>query len=186
MRHYVLTLLDHEYQNIEVLPARYSLDGDRFVAWALIIFGIVFGAESIFVAFRSAADGTLADNVLGTKHVVFGPMGALFLVWGVNQFFIKGELVIDRLSVSCKYKRLFGKCEWSESLSDNRIRKKVTTQRDTGVGSELSYCIWLWHDRRSRRVKIYQSSSSSTEWEERADFYSQLFRLQRTMHEKGG
>ena len=184
MRHYVLTLLNHEYQNIEVLPAKYSVDGDKFVAWALIIFGIVFGAESIFVAFRSAADGTLSVSVLGTKHMVLGPMGVLFLIWGLNQFFIKGELVIDRSSVSCEYKRMIGKREWSEPLSSYRIRKKVTTRRDTGVSSQLLYCIWLWHDRRSRRVKIYQAWSS-TKWEEQADFYSRLFGVQRTDHEKG-
>jgi hypothetical protein len=184
MRHYVLTLLNHEYQNVDVLPARYRIEGDKFVAWALIIFGTVFGAESIFIAISSAADGTLANSVLGTKHIVFGPMGVLFLIWGVNQFFIKGELVIDRLSVTCKYKRLFGKREWSEPLSNYRIRKKVGSKKDTGTGSELLYCIWLWHDKRSRRVKIYQASTS-TEWEEKADFYARLFRLQRTNHEKG-
>ena len=183
MRHYVLTLLNHDNQNIEVLPAKYGVDGDRFVAWALIIFGIVFGAESIFVAVRSAADGTLSANVLGTKHMVLGPIGTLFMVWGVNQFFIKGELVIDRFTVSCKYKRLIGRVEWSESLSNYLIRKKVTTERDTGTGSDRLYCIWLWHNRRSRRVMIYRASSSS-EWEEKAEFYSRLFRLQRTAHEK--
>jgi len=184
MRHYVLNLLNHEYQNVEVLPAKYSIDGDTFVAWALIIFGTVFGVESIYVAIRSAVDGTLSDNVLGTKHMALGPIGALFVIWGVNQFFIKGELVIDRLSVSCKYKRLFGKREWSEPLSNYRIRKKVGSQKETGVSSQLLYCIWLWHDRRSRRIKIYQASTS-TRWEERADFYARLFRLQRTLHEKG-
>lgn len=143
MRHYVLTLPNHEYQNVEVLPARYSIDGDIFVAWVLIIFGIVFGTESIFIAIRSAADGTLSDNILGTKHIVLGPIGALFLIWGVNQFFIKGELVIDRLSVACKYKRLCGKREWSEPLSNYRIRKRIGTEKDTGVGSQLLYCIWL-------------------------------------------
>lgn len=184
MRHYILTLLGHEYQNIEVLPAKYRISGDKFVAWTLIIFGIVLGAESIYVVLRSVADGMLPINVLGTKHMVLAPIGALFLVWGVNQFFIKGELVIDRLSVSCKYKRLIGGREWSETLSNYQIRKKVTTWKDTGVASQLQYCIWLWHDRPSRRVKIYQAATP-TKWEERAEFYSRLFRLKRTMHENG-
>lgn len=184
MRHYVLTLLNHEYQNIEHLPAKYNVGGDKFVAWALIVFGIMFGLESIVVAIRSAVDGALLETVAGSKHIVFGPMGVLFFAWGINQFFIKGKLVIDRFSVSCSYKNLLGRHEWSETLSNYRIRKKVGGERATMGASSLRYCIWLWHDRRSRRVKIYEASSN-TEWEERADFYSQLFRLQRTHHERG-
>lgn len=183
MRHYTLILLDHEYQNIESLPAKYKITGSKFVAWALIIFGIAFGAESIVVGIESALDGRLLETISGTKHAVLGPIGALFFIWGVNQFFIKGQLIIDRFFVQCSYKSMFGKREWSESLSNYRIRKRVGTRKAT-LGDELLYCIWLWHDRRSRRVKIYQAGSS-TEWEERADFYARLFRLQKTDHEKG-
>lgn len=184
MRHYTLFLLNHEYQHIESLPAKYRITGSKFVAWTLIIFGFVFGLESIFVAISAAVDGTLQETILGTKHIVLGPIGALFFVWGLNQFFIEGALVIDRFSVSCSYKRLFGHREWTEPLSNYRIRKRVETSKETETGSQLLYCIWLWHDRRSRRVKVYHAGSS-THWEEQADFYARLFRLRRTDHERG-
>ncbi len=179
MRHYFLHLLNHEYQNIERLPARYEITGSTFVAWVLIVFGVIFGAESIFLTVESVLAGTFPDSILGTQHIILGPIGALFLVWGFNQFFIEGELVINQLTVSCAYKKMLGKLEWSELLSSYQIRKRIGKR-----GNQLLYCIWLWHDKSSRRVKIYQSWSS-LHWEEQADFYAQLFRLQRTEHEKG-
>jgi hypothetical protein len=103
----------------------------------------------------------------------------LFLVWGANQFFIKGELVIDQLTVSCSYAKMLGTRQWTEWLSNYQIRKRVGKR-----GNQLLYRIWLWHDKLRRRIKIYQAWSLSDR-EERADFYAQLFRLQRTEHDKG-
>ena len=177
MIHNTLVLVGQGSQRLSSLPATYEVHGNKWVGVILIIFGILFGTESVYVAIVSSLNGTFMNEFMGTKHLAFAPMAILFLAWGMNQFFISGELVIDRIHAVCKYKNLLGSHTWSDKISDYKgIQKRRETGDDSGSGQTLFYTIWLVNNKGKKSLKLYESTGSA-DWDEHMIRYQEMFGL---------
>ena len=177
MIHNTLHLVGQGRQFLQRLPAKYEIRGEKFVAVVLLAFAFLFGTESIFVAISALLNGDFANTFMGTQHMVFAPVAILFLVWGINQFFIRGELLVDNLRVRCTYRNLRGKHTWREEIKAYRgIQKKLDHGASRETTIQRYYCIWLRHGKRSRSIRLYKASTNAR-WDEQAEFYSKLFDL---------
>jgi hypothetical protein len=173
LRHYTLSLLNQGGENLQFLPAAYQVQGNPWAAIALIVFAVIFGTESVYEVLRVIGDPSLRVSDLLPKHWIFAPIGVLFLVWGLNQFFIGGRLVIDNGYIKCTYKRLLGEKTWMEPLSAYKgVRKKLETEEE-GTGVYSLYTVWLVHKEKDKSIKVY-AAWSDDEWDEMHARYSEL------------
>jgi hypothetical protein len=175
MNWYSISLKGQIGDNLRSLPADYHIHGSRFVAWSLILFAVVFGLESIFVTINALIRHELFT--LNALDMIWAAFGVTFFVIGLNQFFIRGNLVISNTTVSCEYQSIFGKRKWQEPLNRYKgLARKKEVNRASGAFSQIMYTIWLTHDRRSRSLKIYRAWSDEG-LEEELLRYQAMFRL---------
>lgn len=178
MIHNSLKLVGQENQNLEKLPGHYIIKGNRAVGITLIVFSIIFGAESIYHVINTIFENSQNIQKLEIKHIVFAQVGVIFLLWGINQFVINGKLLVEKDKVTCNYKNLLGRHSWSENISSYRgVSKKIEKGQSNSVGSrQLYYAIWLVNRKRNRSIKLYRAWSNK-EWEQQLQRYSELFNL---------
>lgn len=174
MVHYSLTLLHQKRQNLLSLPAEYKVHGSRFAGIGLIVFSVLFGAEFLLHAALALVRHDM--NIVREQDWIFGTISILFFFWGINQFFIKGKLVIADGKVTCAYESLFGGDKWTEPLSDYKGVKKKTDSDLSGNADQIIYTIWLVHRQRKKSLKIY-TSWSDERWNEELDWYSGMLKI---------
>ncbi len=173
--HYSLTLKGSKYQNLEKLPAEYSIHGSGYTAWVLIVFSVFLGAEAIVNLVHALVVSRDVSELRG-QDWIFAPIGVCFLCWGLNQFFISGSLTVDSQQVRCSYKSLFGGDHWIEPLSQYRGLKKKTEKKHSGAFKQIIYAIWLVHDQRKKSLKL-NTSGSHEYWDSDMARYSGLLGL---------
>ena len=156
MVHYSLTLRG-KGPNLRRLPSTYRIHGSRYFGIFGIVSAVVLGGQALLhLMFVIKGDPRYPFT---TQDWILGPIAVLFLMWGINQFKIRGELKIAQHEVTCKYVSMFGGDNWSEPLSAYRgIKKIFETDSTSGAFGQDSYAIRLIHSTGKKSFTIYTAS----------------------------
>jgi len=124
-----------------------------------MIFSLIFGLEAIVETINAIMESQLSN--LSNVDVAWVIFSFILFLLGLDQMFIKGKLIINKNSVLCKYKHLFGNSEWNEPMNNYKglIRKKELN-RASGAFDQIVYTIWLIHKNKKKNVKIYKAWSN--------------------------
>jgi hypothetical protein len=155
--HYSLTLRG-KGPNLRKLPSTYRIHGSRYFGIFGIVSAVVLGGQAL-LHFMFVIKGD-PRYPFTTQDWIFGPMAVLFLLWGINQFKIRGELKITQHEVTCEYVSMFGGDNWSEPLRAYRgIKKIFETDSTSGAFGQDSYAIRLVHSTGKKSFTIYTAST---------------------------
>lgn len=147
---------------IDHFPYKIEKKGSIALGLFLIVFASFWGGMPGYFFIKMIRDGEFEASK--AFILIFPIIGTLLFLFGLSQFFLHEIWEITDIHIIYNKKGLFGIKKWMEPISKYRGVLSATEQRSSGGKNSSTYTVWviyLYHDEYKKRIKLFESSSSS-------------------------
>lgn len=176
MKIYSLSLQGQGGQNVVWLPAKFKVYGSRYTAWLLIILSVIFGLEPICNILSWLSLQPFSASYISFIDIYWSISFLIFVGFSISLFSIDGDLKLDNVMASCKYKTLFRLKSWNVPISS--YRGLEIKRRLEGVDGSMSivWAIRLVHPDKDKSLTLRRDSTAEYLKEDMVT-YQQMFNL---------
>ncbi len=141
-----LTSFSLPYSRTERIPA--------FVAFFLVVFGLVWGGIPTTALVKSLLSGGLTFEKL--PLLLFTTIGTGIVLLGLHFLVRKKEITLTEREVSVRTRSLLGVRTWTEPLSNYEGVRGYTVTRSRGKSHYLVGVLELYHPEKAKRIQLVE------------------------------
>ncbi len=143
--------------DVTKLPLKHQIKGSRGLGIFLIIFSSFWGGMPTFFLIQSIREGKFNPGIL--IALIFTIIGIGLFLFGLNQFFTKGQLSITSDKVTLSRSSLFGREEWREFLQgyEGILYRSEYHSGSKNSPSYTLYILEMQHKDPKKKVVLYQA-----------------------------